>query len=360
MLYVEPAISLVTTRRRPEAALAAQRPRLRIVAPGLARFTPVVPPGVHRPGMRRVTTIRYRRLVRRAAARLANHVEAVIGISSSAQLDLWPDAKRVLYVTDDWIASADLVGMDREQLLRDQSRLARTAQSVVTVSAPLADQWRALGHQPVLIPNGCDTEIFGQTDNAPLPTDIDLVPPVAGFIGQISTRIDLSLLEAIAARGRSLLLVGPRQTTLDPAQLERLLAHPNVCWIGAQSFDRLPSYLRLVDVGLTPYADTPFNQTSFPLKTLEYLAAGRSVVATDLPAARSLDTDAITLVDGHDPEAFATATDGRLDEVVDTSRRAAWRAFAMQHSWERRGARVRPVARPRMTLTTVRAMFSCR
>jgi teichuronic acid biosynthesis glycosyltransferase TuaH len=286
--------------------------------------------------MRRVTTMLYRRLVRGAAARLANRVEAVIGISSSAQLDLWPGAKRVLFVTDDWIASADLVGLDRDQLLRDQSRLSRTAQTIVTVSPLLSDQWRALGHQPVLIPNGCDTEIFGQTDNAPLPDDVDLVPPVAGFIGQLSTRIDLSLLEAIAARGRSLLLVGPRQTTLDSAQLERLLAYPNVCWIGPQAFERLPSYLRLVNVGLTPYADTPFNQTSFPLKTLEYLAAGRSVVATDLPAARSLESDAITLVPSSDPEAFATATDRRLDEVVDSSARAARRAFAMQHSWERR------------------------
>jgi teichuronic acid biosynthesis glycosyltransferase TuaH len=275
-------------------------------------------------------------LVRRAAARLADRVDAVIGISSSAQLDLWPDAQRVLYVTDDWIASADLVGLDREQLLRDQSRLSQTAQTIVTVSELLADQWRALGHQPVLIPNGCDTELFGQTENAALPDDVDLVQPVAGFVGQLSTRIDLSLLEAIAARGRSLLLVGPRQSTLDAAQLERLLAYPNVCWTGPQPFERLPSYLRLIHVGLTPYADTPFNQTSFPLKTLEYLAAGRSVVATDLPAARSLETDAITLVGSCDPEGFATATDRRLDEVVDPSQREAWRAFAMQHSWERR------------------------
>ena len=112
--------------------------------------------------------------------------------------------------------------------------------------------------------------------------------------------------------------------------------YPNVCWTGSQPFARLPSYLRLIHVGLTPYADTPFNQTSFPLKTLEYLAAGRSVVATDLPAARSLETDAITLVGSCDPEGFATATDRRLDEAVVPSQRAAWRAFAMQHSWERR------------------------
>jgi teichuronic acid biosynthesis glycosyltransferase TuaH len=31
----------------------------------------------------------------------------------------------------------------------------------------------------------------------------------------------------------------------------------------------LPGYLRMMDVGLVPYRDSPFNRGSFPLKTLE-------------------------------------------------------------------------------------------
>ena len=52
-----------------------------------------------------------------------------------------------------------------------------------------------------------------------------------------------------------------------------------------------------------PYRDTPFNRGSFPLKTLEYLAAGRAVVATDLPAIRWLNTDLISVATT--PAAFA-------------------------------------------------------
>ena len=46
-----------------------------------------------------------------------------------------------------------------------------------------------------------------------------------------------------------------------------------------------------MDVGLTPYADTPFNEASFPLKTLEYFSAGLPVVSTDLPGSRWLRDD---------------------------------------------------------------------
>jgi teichuronic acid biosynthesis glycosyltransferase TuaH len=51
------------------------------------------------------------------------------------------------------------------------------------------------------------------------------------------------------------------------------------------------SYLSGVDVGITPYRDTPFNRASFPLKTLEYLGSGLPVVSSDLPTARWLRDD---------------------------------------------------------------------
>ena len=52
-----------------------------------------------------------------------------------------------------------------------------------------------------------------------------------------------------------------------------------------------------MDVGLLPYDFSPFNVGSFPLKTLEYLAAGLPVVATSLPAIRWLDSPHIITAD---------------------------------------------------------------
>src|SRR5512132_3603441 len=122
----------------------------------------------------------------------------------------------------------------------------------------------------------------------------------------MSDRIDLAMLDAVASSGVSLLLVGPRQATFEIAKLDRLLSLPNVQWVGPKEFQELPSYLRVIDVGLTPYTQSDFNRASFPLKTLEYLAAGRPVVASDLPAHRWLNTPHVSIA--RTPREFAEHT----------------------------------------------------
>ena len=91
-----------------------------------------------------------------------------------------------------------------------------------------------------------------------------------------------------------------------------------------------------MDVGLVPYRDSPFNRGSFPLKTLEYLAAGRGVVATDLPAIRWLNTDLISVAVA--PAAFADLVADLAAEPRTPALLARRRAFAVEHSWAQRAA----------------------
>lgn len=53
-------------------------------------------------------------------------------------------------------------------------------------------------------------ETYAGVDEAALPPDVELRGPIVGFAGQINDRTDLRLLEAIADRGVSLLLAGPK------------------------------------------------------------------------------------------------------------------------------------------------------
>jgi teichuronic acid biosynthesis glycosyltransferase TuaH len=101
-----------------------------------------------------------------------------------------------------------------------------------------------------------------------------------------------------------------------------------------------------MDVGLVPYRDSQFNRGSFPLKTLEYLEAGRAVVATDLPAIRSLGTDLICI-------ATATSFAEQVDRLLALPRTAAMlerrQEFAAQHSWANRAADIyNIIVAPRM------------
>ena len=141
----------------------------------------------------------------------------------------------------------------------------------------------------------------------PAAVEVALCPPVAGVVGQLNERLDLDALDAVARTGSRLLLVGPRHETRPETRrrLDALIARPNVQWVDRQPFDRLPAFLSAVDVGLTPYTVTEFNRGSHPSKTLEYLAAGRHVVSTDLPASRALGSGAGGAVTST-PEEFAT------------------------------------------------------
>jgi glycosyltransferase involved in cell wall biosynthesis len=337
VLYVDPPLSRLTPTRKSATARSLEGPRLRLQAPRLARLTPVVQPFSTRRGMGGVTTALTRRHLRTAASRLGGSVRAIISA--------WPqypvlgscgEQVRVYWAQDDFVGGAALFGLNAKLLDSSERRAAAAADLIIAANPVVADTWRSRGRDPLVIPFGADVEAYAAVEDAPLPADVDLRGPVAGFVGQINDRTDMRMLEAIAGRGVSLLLVGPKNPAFEPVRFEALRQRRNVCWVGPKPFADLPGYLRLIDVGIVPYGDSAFNRGSFPLKTLEYLAAGRGVVATDLPAIRWLNTGLVAVAS--EPEPFADQVGHLLSQSRTPALTARRRAFAAQHSWARRAA----------------------
>ena len=287
ILWVDPPISPVTTASRRNGAGQTFKPRLSVVDDNVNRLTPVALPGLSRPVVRDTTSALVRSQVRWAIRRLNFQPFAVVASYLGDLLGYWGRGiVNVLYGTDDYVAGAELMGLSVGHLLKQELRALARADVVVAVSSELAQRWTNLGASPVVIPNGCRlASAMAQSVSRSVP---DLPPPVVGLVGQISDRIDLDVLEAIAAHGFSLLLVGPVDPRLKRDRFNELTSKSNVHYVGAVSTNEVPSYLSAIDVGITPYMDTPFNRASFPLKTLEYLGAGLPVVSADLPAARWL------------------------------------------------------------------------
>jgi len=337
VLYVDPAASVARLARDRQLG-EIRAPRLRLIAPDLARLTPLGPPATSRLGPYfGVARTWLGPALRRAVAALEGTVRAVLsGYVTYAPFGLCQERLRVFRASDDFAAGADLIGVNTTRLQRLELALARKADLIVCVSPPLMQKWRALGFDPLLIPNGCDAELLANAQQASRPPDVDLPSPIVGMSGQVSKRIDLRLLEAVADRGHSLLLVGRLRPDLAPAAIASLLERPNVQWVGFRPYEDLPSYLGAMDVGIVPYTNSAFNRASFPLKTLEYLAAGLPVVSTDLPAVRWLDTDLVRVVG--DPEAFADAVEQAVQRSDDPGEIARRMAFAAQHSWRERAA----------------------
>lgn len=328
--WVDPPVSVVRTSRRAPDAGPRWRSTASGVAPGVVRIAVVSTPFPSRPGARRAARALSAHAVRRELRRDGRTPLAVVTARPEPDLARVSARCHVYFATDDFVAGAGLLGLDEARLRRVEQRSVAAADLAVAVSPLILDRW-PWSVPALLLPNGCDSERYRAV---PPPAPDASGQGVAGVVGQLSARIDLALLEAVARRGRPLLLVGPADRSLDRDRFDALTALPNVTWTGRQPAERLPELLQRMKVGLTPYADTAFNRASHPLKTLEYLAAGRAVVSTPLPAVAALGAPAVATA--ADPVDFADAVDRALAAPEDDATVDARKEFAAQHDWSAR------------------------
>jgi glycosyltransferase involved in cell wall biosynthesis len=157
------------------------------------------------------------------------------------------------------------------------------ARQVVAVSSGVA---RWLGDEGIdpgkieVIANGVDADRFAPKFRADCPV------PVVGFVGTLKPWHGLEVLVEAAALLKaqglqfSMLLVGdgPERAALETALAERGLA-AQVELTGAVDPAEIPGLLARMDVAVAPYPDLEDFYFS-PLKVMEYMAAGRAVVAS--------------------------------------------------------------------------------
>lgn len=298
------------------------------------RLAPVGPPGVTRLAMRNVAQWRLPRLIGRALDAL--DAPAVLAIVSNPFVDLSSlNVPRTLFfATDDFMAGSELTGTSRRAVTSLARRNLLAADVTLAVSPTLVDTLRHLAPTDIrLFPNGCAPERFdGSRHPAP---EVNLEGPRAGLVGQLNDRLDVALLEAVVETGSRLLIVGP-EVFRDEGNRRRfsaLATSSNVQWVGPQPYSRVPDFVTAMNVGLTPYLDTDFNRSSFPLKTLEYLSAGVPVISTDLPSSRWLDTEVVRCVQHHE---FASEVAIALSARPNPSVWHACRLVASRHSWSAR------------------------
>lgn len=325
VLWVDQPVSIARYGDVRHTAVASMLGRTESVQPGLRRLRLPALPGFSRPYIRRSTELISRYSLRALAG---NHQGRIRGVINASPLVLFPrevQAPRVLHVTDDWLAAASLLGLAPghvERVLRENLALA---DAVTAVSPSLAGKIHAFsGRQVTVLPNGCRT---------PEALPPGKTTPVAALVGQLNERLDARILEELGESGLPLVVLGPR-TEKEAATrrvLDRFLTKPTVQWRGAVGPDEVARLLTTASVGLTPYADSEFNASSFPLKTLEYLSFGLPVVSTDLPAARWLGNPHVA-VTGSATE-FVNSVKDALQTPPAHRRRLSIQATARCHTW---------------------------
>jgi glycosyltransferase involved in cell wall biosynthesis len=155
-----------------------------------------------------------------------------------------------------------------------------------------------------------------------------------GFYGALDDyTVDLELLIATARRvsNGTLLVIGPKAM-----EISRLLAEPNVCYLGPVTYEQLPNYAAHFDVGIMPWLQNDWILKCNPIKLREYLALGFPIVSMRFPEL-SPYAEHVYGADSH--EEFLTQLDRALAES-DPARFEARRESVRGESWESRAERV--------------------
>jgi len=172
-------------------------------------------------------------------------------------------------------------GAPREMVERESELLA-LADVVFTGGTSLYEAKRARCDNAHCFPSSVDAEHFRQARSSRSePADQqDIAHPRLGFAGVIDERMDIALLDELAAARPSwqLVMLGP-VVKIDPAQLPQ---RANIHYLGAKPYAELPAYMGSWDVALMPFALNESTKYISPTKTPEYLAAGLPVVSTPI------------------------------------------------------------------------------
>lgn len=198
----------------------------------------------------------------------------------------------------------------------------RHSDLVLCTSGVLVDRVRELGGRPQYLPNGVDRERIASGRSEAVRRKLDLVgKKVVSLIGLTYSR-SLFFIDAMAEAARAVpdivfLAVGaggllPHEG-LGPFEARcRERGLPFVA-TGFVPHDAVADYFMATDVGLYPGDANPYFDAACPLKILEYSAAGKPVVATDLAELRRLAFPNVYLAPP-EPSAFAAAIVRALNE----------------------------------------------
>jgi glycosyltransferase involved in cell wall biosynthesis len=338
VLWVEPRPAL----RRMRQALAGQvswRPGPQHVRDGLHVFhSPIWLPSTG-PRLLRTNADRlYRASLKRAMRRLGMD-QPILWLylpEMVAIIGQYAERLVVYHVVDEY---SEYAGIPRSYLSYQrqcEEQMLRQASVVITTAPALYESKRRDSGKTFLVPNAVDYDGFQRTlsDRVPSVALAALPQPVIGYVGAMNDKLDYDLLLAVAkARPHwSLALVGTANVgaAQDAAAFAELRSLANVHVVGAVAVAEVPAYMAACQVCLLPYKINERTRNISSLKLYEYLACGKPIVSTNIPAA----------AEGQGLVAVATSDDfvSAISEALRDSPSAAEsrRKIAAANTWEQR------------------------
>jgi glycosyltransferase involved in cell wall biosynthesis len=287
-------------------------------------------------------------MVRRAARRLGMRDPLIwTYLPTDTAFDLiqllrTPRSLVVYYCTADF----EQLTPRRDELRESERQVIQASDVIFAQEAELAARAARWNRNVHVFPGGVNLDAFPLSDHAngngsaEVTEDASglgllqaLPRPVIGYIGGLHRHVDYGMLSemARACPHWSWVFVGAIQTSV-----AGLAGLPNVYLLGQQQHDSLVRYIRQFDVCIVPYINSHFTATVVPTKINEYLAAGKPVVSTELPAVREFNAQHDVLQTSAEPKEFLRAIERALQSGTDEAAIARGRAVAELGNWDSR------------------------
>lgn len=188
-------------------------------------------------------------------------------------------AQRLIYDVDDAVMF-DNQGRRRGRRFARYRAIVRAADLVICGNRYLAEQTRAAGVEPVVIPTAIDTDAFHPRLRSSIGDRTDTV--TIGWTGSRSTNRYLNDVFPVLARVRE--QVGDRlrlkfiSDAMDDLDFDALggVSHQHVTWSPAVEVNEAATF----DVGLMPLPDDPWSRGKCGFKALQYMALGVPAVCS--------------------------------------------------------------------------------
>jgi GT2 family glycosyltransferase/2-polyprenyl-3-methyl-5-hydroxy-6-metoxy-1,4-benzoquinol methylase len=221
-----------------------------------------------------------------------------------------------------------------EKTMIDQEHDLLTSADLVVVSSNfLEEQARPYNSNVLMVRNACEYEHFakaGKTRNQ---------RPVIGYYGAIADWFDADLVADLAERRPDwdFLLVGSTFS----ADISRLSKLGNVSLPGEKPYAEIPDWLGRFDVAIIPFQRTPLTEATNPVKAYEILASGKPIVCVPIPEVAALAPLVRLASTAEEFEQEIVAALNENDPQLIEIRRA----FAKEHTWEKRYEVLAPAIR---------------
>ncbi|MEE2827743.1 MAG: glycosyltransferase [Myxococcota bacterium] len=249
------------------------------------------------------------------------------------------------YDWDDWEAAIyeEACGRDANwrRINRFEIALAKIADTVSVASEALRKQAAELGVPSDCTfdaPVGADLDRFQcGGDGESIRSELGFDGPIAVYLGQLAGAHAAPLFLEAAVRvlerqkDAGFLVIGGGGTLPDlKREAERLGLGDRIRFTGAIPHNKVPDYLDVADVAVATLPDTQQAATKSPLKVVEYMAAGKAIVASRVgEAVRFLDDGRVgQLVEPGSAQALA---DGIAELLADPYHRSELGVAARDH-----------------------------